>query len=134
MDKLIAIVRVRGKVKTSHDMEETLKRLRLNRVNNCVVVKSVPSYKGMIKKCQNHIAYGEIDSEVLEKLVTKHLPDVDAKAVASGKIDITTLKESMPFRLHPPRHGYKSVKLGYNQGGSLGDNGSDINKLIKRMI
>ncbi len=133
-NKLIAIIRVRGRVKISSDIEETLKRLRLNRVNNCVVVDMDGSYKGMIKKCQNHVAYGDIDGETMESLLKRHLPEVDAKEILSGKKKIGEIRESMPFRLHPPRHGYKSVKRGYQQGGSLGNMGKDINGLIKRMI
>ena len=29
----------------------------------------------------------------------------------------------MPFRLHPPRHGYRGTKLPIKQGGYLGYNG-----------
>ena len=52
----------------------------------------------------------------------------------SGKIDAAKLKELMPFRLHPPRHGFRSTKLSIKQGGNLGYNGEKINALITRMI
>ncbi len=131
--KLVAIIRLRGKVKLSWSIEETLKRLRLTRVNNCTVIKFDDSYKGMIKKVQNHVTYGEISNETLTALFAKHLPGVDAKEFIEGKKQVSELKESMPIRLHPAKHGLKSILKGYRQKGSLGYMGNDINGLIKRM-
>ncbi len=116
--KLIAIVRVRGHVKVSSDIEETMKRLRLNHVNNCTVVKMDGSYFGMLDKCKNHVTYGEIDEATLKSLLAKFLPEVDPKEVLSGKKPMSDLKESMPFRLHPPRRGYRPIKLSYAQKGA----------------
>lgn len=130
--KLVAIIRVRGHIKLDYSIEETLERLRLKRINNCTIVKLDDSYKGMLKKVQNHVAYGEVDRETMEQLFAKHLPDVDAKEFLEGK-KMAEMKESMPIRLHPPRHGYGSTKKHFNQGGSLGYMGSNINELIKRM-
>ncbi len=125
--KLIAIVRVRGKVRVSADVANTLERLKLKNVNNCTVVKATKDYEGMLKKCKDYVAYGEIDDETLAQLLKK-----SKKGTENGKE--LTLKESMPVRLHPPRHGYRKIKLNYRQGGALGYMGSDINGLIKRML
>ncbi|HNR25150.1 MAG TPA: 50S ribosomal protein L30, partial [Methanobacteriaceae archaeon] len=38
------------------------------------------------------------------------------------------------FRLHPPRKGYKDIKKAFNEGGTLGYRGEDINHLLKRMV
>ena len=132
--KLIAIVRVRGHVKVSHDIEETMKRLRLNRINSCVLVKMDSSYLGMLKKVKNHVTYGEVDEEIMTKLFAKYLPDTNPKEIFAGKKPIGDFKESMPFRLHPPRRGYKAIKMNYAQHGALGYMGKDINGLIKRMV
>ncbi|QRF74438.1 PfL30 [Candidatus Micrarchaeum sp.] len=134
INKLVGVVRIRGTVNVRHDTAETLKRLRLKRVNNCTILKVSKDYEGMLKTCNNYVAYGELDEEVLDKLLKKAGAEADAKKVASGEYDMKKLKELMPVRLHPPTHGYKSTKLGYKQGGDLGYMGSDINKLIKRMI
>lgn len=128
--KLIAIVRVRGKVNLNYNIEETMQRLNLRAVNNCSLVKLTDSYKGMINKCQNHVAYGEIDEPTLSKLLARHASGASAKDVMEGKLDSV----KMPIRLHPPRRGYRKIKQSFNQGGQLGYMGGEINKLIARMV
>ncbi len=133
-NKLVAIVRIRGRVNVRSDITETLNRLRLKRVNNCALIKVTDSYHGMIEKCSNYVAYGEIDEPTLSKLVSKRGEGLDAKELLSGTFDQKKLTEHMPLRLHPPRHGFKSTKLNVKQGGDLGYLGAKINTLISRMI
>lgn len=134
-DKLVAVVRIRGRVNVRSDITETLDRLHLKRVNNCALIQLPnPSMQGMIHKCENYVSYGEIDEITLTKLLEKHAADLSAKDVLAGKYDAVKFKELMPFRLHPPRHGYKSTKLSVKNGGDLGYKGIEINKLIARMI
>jgi large subunit ribosomal protein L30 len=134
-DKLVAVVRIRGTVNVRSDITETLNRLNLKRVSNCTLIKVTDSYNGMLNKCSNYVAYGEIDEPTLSKMLEKRSNgDMNAKDIMAGKVDAEKLKEQMPFRLHPPRHGYKSTKLNVKQGGSLGYLGADINKLISRMV
>ncbi len=130
--KLIAIVRIRGKVNLNYNIEETMQRLSLKAVNNCTLVRLTDSYKGMIVKCQNHVAYGEIDEQTLAKLLSKKLPKASAKELANGVPEL--LKAEMPLRLHPPRRGYRAIKQSFRQGGQLGYMGKEINGLINRMI
>lgn len=132
-NKLIAIVRIRGRAGVMNKIAETLERLRLKRVNNCVVVKATKSYAGMIKRCSNYIAYGEIDEQTLKNLLNKNSIKLEPNEVLEEGIS-KELRDTLPFKLHPPRHGYKSIKHGVNQGGSLGYMGPQINELIKRMI
>lgn len=134
-DKLVAVVRIRGRVNVRSDITETLNRLHLKRVSNCALIKITDSYNGMLNKCVNYVAYGEIDEPTLSKLLDKHTgKELNAKELLDGKFDSEKLKSHMPFRLHPPRHGYRSTKLHYKQGGSLGYMGAEINKLISRMV
>ena len=134
-DKLVAVVRIRGRVNVRGDITETLNRLNLKRVSNCALIKVTDSYNGMLNKCSNHVAYGEIDEPTLAKLLSKHkVEDLSAKDLLAGKFDAQKLKEHLPFRLHPPRGGYKSTKLSFHQGGSLGYMGTQINGLLARMI
>ncbi len=132
--KIIAAVRIRGRVNVRTNVEETMDRLNLKRVNNCTIIKVNDPYLGMLKKCVNHIAYGEVDEETLSKLVTKFKLNVDPKGLINGKVDAKEIKENMPLRLHPPRHGMKSVRKHFNQGGSLGYMGKEINSLLSRMV
>ncbi len=117
-----------------HDITETLKRLRLRRVNNCVVLKMNDSYYGMIKECNDYITYGEVNEETLGRLIKSGGLKADPKEVLDGKYDMKEMKKSMPFRLHPPRRGYRSIKRNYKQGGALGYMGPAINGLIQRMV
>ncbi|MCL4371695.1 uL30 family ribosomal protein [Candidatus Marsarchaeota archaeon] len=133
-NKLIGVVRIRGTVNVRGSIAETLERLRLKHVNNCTILKVSDSYEGMLNKCNNYVAYGELSEDTLGKLLKKAGFDAAPKELIEGKADMSKLKELMPIRLHPPRHGYKSTKLGFKQGGNLGYMGDEINGLIKRMI
>ncbi len=133
-NKLVAIVRVRGRVNVRHDISETLKRLRLNRVNNCTIVKLTPDYYGMLKNCESYVTYGEVSKEILERLVNSSKMKINANDIIEGKYDSKELKKSLPFRLHPPRRGYRSIKRNVKQGGALGYMGPAINGLIQRMV
>jgi large subunit ribosomal protein L30 len=151
---MFAVIRIRGKVGISKEIEDTLKMLRLKAVNNCIVVPETPSYNGMIKKVKDFVAYGNIDFDTFLNLLrkrgrlagNKRLTEESvkelgfnsieemAKAIFEGKIKINDLLKLKPvFRLTPPKKGHKSVKEHYPRG-SLGYWGNKINDLLKRMI
>lgn len=143
--KLVAVVRISGMVKVREDVAETLDRLRLRRKYACVVVnENDKNIAGMLKRVKHYIAYGEIDSKTLEKLIKtraeneegrKKKIEVNAGDVAKGLMEGKKLSEFKLkgfFRLHPPIGGIDS-KLQYPKG-VLGNNKKDINKLIERML
>ncbi|MGA1872615.1 MAG: 50S ribosomal protein L30 [Thermoplasmatota archaeon] len=153
----MAVVRVRGTLKVKPDIKETLKLLRLNRVNHCVVLPETPEFIGMIRKAKDYVTWGEIESETMELLlrerseygggnrlsdpvVKKNSEFKDIKslalAVSEGTFDHRKLEGlNQVFRLSPPRKGgYEGIKRSYNVGGALGYRGKDINKLLQRMI
>ena len=138
--KLLAVIRISGRVKIKSDIENTLDRLRLRRKYSCILLNSEKKdIKGMLDKVKFYVAYGEINEETLIKLIKTRAHKVNketfnavktAQDLSKGK----TLKElgfKPFFRLHPPRKGIKS-KLQYPKG-VLGDN-KDISKLIERML
>ncbi len=133
-NKIIAAIRVRGRVNVRHEIAETLNRLRLKRVNNCVLIKMNDSYKGMIDECSSYITYGEVDEQSLGRLIKSSGIKADPKEILEGKYDMKELKKSLPIRLHPPRRGYRSIKRTVKQGGALGYMGPAINGLIQRMV
>lgn len=154
MSKRIAVVRVRGQVGTRGDVEDTLRRLRLTRVNHCVVIDDSPQMMGMVKKCANYITWGEIDSGTLALLIEKRgrapgnrrisseelrISGVDSFESLSEKVcnfecELDALKCLKPvFRLHPPSRGYRHVKKPYPRG-ALGYRGEKINELLRRMV
>ena len=61
--KLIFAIRIRGSPGMRRKILDTLKMLRMHKVNHGVLVWGIPSYKGMLVKCKDYIAFGEIDEE-----------------------------------------------------------------------
>ena len=122
----IAVIRVRGSVRVSKKVNDTMAMLKLYRKNYCVLVNQ--KNMGMIKKIKDYVTYGEIDAETEKLLKEKRgekTKDKDGKEV---------LKKF--FRLSPPRKGFgrKGIKFAFIKSGALGDRGDKINDLIKRML
>lgn len=152
---MYVVVQVRGVVNCRKEIKDTLKMLRLHHINHCVLVPDTPEYLGMIRKVKDYVAYGEVDPETLGVVLStrgrltgnRRLTDAyvnensvfeDIKSFAAalcvGKASIKEIPELKPvLRLHPPRKGFKSIKRTYQQGGALGNYGSDINALLYRM-
>ncbi|MHA1860394.1 MAG: 50S ribosomal protein L30 [Candidatus Asgardarchaeia archaeon] len=152
---MLAVIRIRGTVNVRKDVSDTLLMLRLKRVNNCVIIPETPQYLGMLKKVRGMVTWGEIDVKTLSRLLQergkviegkrldeKSLKEITgfesfdefAKALVKGKVKLKDFKKIKPvFKLNPPRHGFKSIRLYYPKG-DLGDRGKDINQLLERMI
>lgn len=135
-NKLLAVIRVRGRVGVHWRIAETLSRMNLKRVNNMVLMYGNKSNLGMIKTCNDHVTYGEIAPDVLNALIEKKeikLTKEQLKEVAEGKKPMREFS-APTIRMHPPRRGYEGNKKGFSVGGSLGYRGEEINALIKRML
>jgi len=152
---MYAAIRLRGGVNARPEINETLRLLRLNRVNHCVVVDENPHYKGMLQKVTGYIAWGEVSSESLAlllrhrgelvgrvKLTDEHirsntdhgLIDDFSDAICRGDARLGDVPGLRPvFRLHPPRKGHRGIKKSYREGGVLGYHGDEIATLIKKM-
>jgi large subunit ribosomal protein L30 len=137
----IAVIRIIGMVKVKPDTAETLYRLGLRRKYSCILINpSNISLMGMLNKVKYSVAYGEVDKDILGKLIKSRAEKIDGGKFDSEKIteEILSGKNLKDFglksffRLHPPRKGIKS-KLQYPKG-VLGNHGKDINKLIERML
>ncbi|MBC7114750.1 MAG: large subunit ribosomal protein [Archaeoglobi archaeon] len=155
MNLRLAVVRLKGTVNVPKEVEDTLRMLRLNRVNHCVIVDDNPHYRGMIQKVKDYVAWGEIDAETMELLLRRRgrlgggrrLTDEYvrnntkygsikelAEAIVRGEISIKDIRGLIPvFRLHPPRKGHRGLKKTFKEGGALGYYGKEINKLLKQM-
>ncbi len=136
-NKLVAIVRVRGKIGVRRTINETLERLNVPRVNSAALLFGTSSNLGMIKKCNDFVTFGEIDGKTLEKLLLKKAESKPSKE----DLDKLVLGEKkakelvkLPIRLKPPKHGWEDTKLSYSNGGSVGYRGEAINALLNRMI
>ena len=117
-EKLAAVL-IRGVVGVPKTVRDTLFMLKLRRKHACVVLDKNPNNLGMLKKCKDYLAFGEIENETLKELETKR-----------GQ------KDKPFFRLHPPRGGFKGkgIKKSFKEGGVLGYHQKKINELIRRMI
>lgn len=152
---MYAVVRVRGQVNVRYTIEDTMKMLRLHKINHCVIVPEDPHFKGMVQKVKDYVAYGEVDAktlaEILEnrgrlegdtRLTEEYIREntayasiqAFAEAVVNGETSIKAVPKLKPvFRLHPSRKGHAGIKRTVQQGGVLGNHGDDINVLLHKM-
>jgi large subunit ribosomal protein L30 len=141
---MIAAIKVRGSNKLKKEIKDTLAMLRLHRKMHCVILKDTPISKGMLKKVRNWITYGEINDDILKRLIEKRGRKPGNKRLTKEEsqeiFDKIKKDEKIPetikpvFRLSPPSKGFKkSIKQHY-PNGELGYRKEEINKLLKRMI
>jgi large subunit ribosomal protein L30 len=116
----IAIIRVRGTIRSEPAIRKTFGLLKLLRQNYCVVIDKTPSAIGMATRVKDYTTFGDIDDATLA-LLNEKLPEG---------------KEKGFFRLNPPKGGFerKGTKRHFNSGGALGDRKEKINLLIRRML
>ncbi len=112
----VAIVRIKGPVRTDPDTKKTLELLSLKKRNSCVVKELTNNLKGMLEKAKHSITWGEIDEETLNLIEAR--------------------KKNKFYALQPPKKGFgrKGIKIPYSKGGAYGYRGKAINDLIKRMV
>ncbi len=142
----IAVVRIRGRRKVRKEIEDTLRMLRLERPNHCVLVNNTPQYLGMLNKVKDYVAFGPVGKEVVFKLVYKRgrkggkrVKEVMSKEEVEKVVSLL-MEGKRPqeagirpvFRLRPPSGGYKNIKRPYPEG-DLGKR-DDMEKLLVRMI
>ncbi len=139
-NKLIAVVRIRGAFTMRKEIKDTLKMLRLNRKNHCVLVRGTDSARGMLQKTKDYVTFGEVSEEVLKKLVAKRGRIGDKKLsaeqieIAMKEISSGALKSIKPvFRLTPASGGFREIKQFYPKG-ELGYRGEKINELLEKMM
>lgn len=152
----VAVVRIRGHAKIRRDAVETMEFLKVNRVNHCVVLPQGATTKGMLQVVKDYVTWGDIGHEMLARMLFQkgevigggRLTDAYvkenskfqsilslAKAIDKGEGSFKDVKGLKPvIRLPPPRKGYRNTKRHFSDGGSLGDRGADIEKLIDRML
>lgn len=142
---MYAVVRVRGSVNLRKELKDTLRMLRLTRVNHCVLFRKDPKIEGMIKKVTDFVTYGEVNDKTLENLVAKRgrmagdrkIEQKEAKAIVTKIKNTKNMKEiegfKPVFRMNPPRKGFGGIKQAYPKG-ALGNRGDKINELLERMM
>jgi len=151
-----AAIRVRGTVNINPDIKKTLQLLNLSKVNHCVLLEDIPSIKGMLQVVKDYITWGEIEKDVVSKLISSRgklegdkevtgdylksatsysSVETLSQAIVENKFRYKDIPSVKPiFRLNPPKNGYEGIKRSFTNKGALGYRGKDINKLIERMI
>lgn len=138
-------------------MKKTLKLLRLNRTNHCVIIDDRETFMGMLQKVKDLITWGELDFLTMKELLLKRGRLLGGKRISEeffkehanfSNIDdfinkflkfeanLSDIEGLNPvFRLHPPRKGHRKrgVKYSFSLGGVLGYCGNEINQLVSKM-
>jgi large subunit ribosomal protein L30 len=156
-NKLMLVIRIRGAPLLNYKIQDTLKMLRLHKVNHACLVFADKSFMGMLRRAKVYIAYGEVDKEIVLKLLTnralikgkqpltdKHIKKYSkfttvkafADALMKGEVKLKDINDLKPiFRLHPPIGGHRgTIKKHYHSGGTLGHVGEFINVLASKMM
>ena len=151
-----AIVQLRGDVNLDYGVEDTLDMLNVGRVNHATFVPETDSYRGMITKVNDVVAFGEPSVEAVARTIAlrgeplEGSADVDdewiddntdyadLEALAEALVDEeTTLREqglSPTLRLHAPRGGHEGIKHPVIEGGELGKHTTEeIDSLLEAM-
>jgi large subunit ribosomal protein L30 len=137
---MIAIIRISGQVNLNSEIREALQRLNLKTKYSCVLLNPTKENIGVIKFLENFVAYGEVEKEMIKKIIEKRGKSIEkGKKVVAEKI-VEEIDKKSPeelgirkvFNLHPPRGGIKS-KLHYPKG-VLGNHRKEINKLLEKML
>ncbi|WP_435127760.1 50S ribosomal protein L30 [Halobaculum sp. D14] len=149
-----AVVQLRGEVDMAGTQHDTLKMLNLHAVNHCTLVPDEDTYRGMIAKVNDYVAFGEPsvetvtllletrgeplegDADVDDEWVAEHTDYDDVESLAAALVDEeTTLREqglAPVLRLHAPRGGHRGIKHAEKNGGELGRH-EDIDALLEAM-
>src|SRR5438046_9788866 len=64
-----AVLRLRGKSDLRRDVKDTLRLLHLTRQNHCAIVPQDPTYRGMLQVVKDYVTWGEVDAEVVARLL-----------------------------------------------------------------
>jgi len=149
------VIRIRGTLAIAADISETMRLMRLNRINHAMLMSETPSNLGMLKKAKDYITWGEVDAETLEAMLIKRarLPGDNkvtdkflsattkyktikdlASALLAGDATLEAAGIKPVFRLHPAKKGHEGIKRAFNEGGALGYRGAKINEIAQRMI
>ncbi|MFB6266028.1 MAG: 50S ribosomal protein L30 [Halodesulfurarchaeum sp.] len=151
-----AVVQLRGDANMSAAVEDTLGMLNLHHVNHCTLIPETDTYRGMLTKVNDFVAFGEPSPEVVASLLrSRGEPvegdaDIDDEWIADNTDydDVESLAEALTaeettlseqglapvIRLHPPRGGHDGIKQPTAKGGELGEHSTEeMDELLTAM-
>ena len=136
---MILIIRISGQVKIRTEAKETLFRMRLRRKYTAILLEETPENLKLLESVRNLVAFGKIDEKTLEELIAKRGESLTKTGVNAKKVigimeskGIKSAGLKPFFRLHPPIGGINAKE--HFPRGVLGNNGSKINDLVRRML
>jgi len=161
--KLAFVIRIRGILGVSPKPRKILQLFRLRQINNGVFVRLNDSTKKMLTLIEPYVAWGYPDLATIRKLVyargfvkrdKQRIPLNDNRLVEEqlGSLGLVCVEDLVHqiktvgpyfsqvnkflwnFKLHPPRGGWRRIRLHYCEGGDAGNREELVNKLISRMI
>lgn len=139
---MILVIRISGQIGLAKEAKETLFRMRIRKKYSAVLLNPTPENIKLLKKVRNYIAFGDIEKEMLIKLIKSRAKPLESgKKIDAEKVASELEKKPMQglglkpfFSLHPPRGGIESKKHFGVGKGVLGDNKAGINDLVRRML
>jgi len=161
--KLAFVIRIRGILGVSPKPRKILQLFRLRQINNGVFVRLNESTKKMLTLIEPYVAWGYPDLATIRKLVyargfvkrnRQRIPLNDNRLVEEqlGSLGLVCVEDLVHqiktvgpyfskvnkflwnFKMHPPRGGWRRIRLHYCEGGDAGNREDLINKLIARML
>ena len=153
---MLAVVQVRGEVNMTEAVEDTLDMLNLHAVNQCTLLPETDTYRGMLTKVNDYVAFGEPSEDVLATVLEKRAEPLEGEATIDDEwvaeqtdyasvaalagallAEETSLRDqglSPTLRLHPPRGGHEGIKNPRSGGGQLGTHSTaEIDDLLAAM-
>src|SRR3972149_5601376 len=88
---MIIVIRISGQVEMHTYSKETLFRMHLRKKYSAVLLKEIKENQPILQAVRNFVAYGKIDSKVLEELISKRAKPKDSKSI--GRIDAKRVAE-----------------------------------------
>jgi len=150
-----AIVQLRGDVNLEYGVEDTLDMLNIGRVNHATFVPETDSYRGMLTKVNDVVAFGEPSVDVVKTTIARRgeplegsadiddewigdntdYADLEALAEALVDEDDPAREQDSPtLRLHAPAAVTKGIKHPVIEGGELGRHTTEeIDSLLEAM-
>jgi len=160
--KVALVIRIRGINGLAPKPRKVLQLLRLRQINNAAFVRINAATKQLLTLVEPYVTYGYPNLKTVRELVYKRgfakvdgerLP-ISSNAIIEqnlGRLDIICIEDIIheiytcgpnfksvnkflwPFKLHPPRGGWKTVLNHVVEGGDFGNREEFINQLVKRM-
>jgi len=162
-EKIVLVIRIRGTIGVSPKVRKILQLFRLRQLHNATFVRVNAATEKMLRLIEPYIAYGYPNLKAVKSLIYKRgygklagqrIPLSSNDVIKSAGIpgieciedvvhEIFTVGPEFkavanflwPFKLNSPTKGFRGKKLNHhNEGGQCGQQGTQINTLIKKML